>query len=123
MYVLSSLPLDRQSIAGSLVQTISRICTAVGYGIATAIFNGVLHNPSKLGYYKNDPVEPYAAVFWFAAGVSGAGVLLVPFLKIGTQGHKGDGMKTDDEKVQDGLVEDVAGEKAMFGHSGDGIRD
>ena len=86
MYVLSSLPLERQSIAGSLVQTLSRICTAVGYGVATAIFNGVTKKPSTSGFYANNPAEPYAAVFWFAAGVSALGVLLVPWLKIGTQG-------------------------------------
>jgi hypothetical protein len=29
-------------------------------------------------------------VFWFAAGVAFIGVLFVPFLRITTQGHKGD---------------------------------
>lgn len=111
MYVLSSLPLNRQSIAGSLVQTLSRICTAVGYGVATAIFNGVLRNPAESGYYKNNAAEPYAAVFWFAASVSGASVLLVPFLKIGTQGHKGDVGKSGGDEKREELVEDVGGEK------------
>jgi len=62
----------------------------VSYGIATAVFNAVEKNPSKSGYYANNAVEPFAAVFWFAAGCAFIGLPLVPFLKIGTQGHKGD---------------------------------
>lgn len=90
MYVLSSMPTNKQSIAGSLFQTSTRLCTAIAYGIATAIFDAVQRNPATSGYYGNNTVEPFAAVFWFAAAVSVPGLLLVPFLRIGTQGHKGD---------------------------------
>ncbi|KAF2203030.1 MFS general substrate transporter [Delitschia confertaspora ATCC 74209] len=101
MYVVSSLPLSRQSIAGSLVQTISRLCTAVGYGIATAIFQAVQKSPSTSGYYANNAAEPYAGVFWFSAAVCGVSVLLVPFLRIGTQGHeqKDEGMAHEIERT------------------------
>lgn len=84
------MPADRQSIAGSLLQTLTRLCTAVGYGIATAIFDAVQKNPPKSGYYADNAVAPFAAVFWFALGVSFLAVLFVPFLRITTQGHKGD---------------------------------
>jgi hypothetical protein len=90
MYVLSSMPTNKQSIAGSLLQTLTRLCTAVGYGIATAIFDAVEDNQSTSGYYANNVIEPYAAVFWFAAACAFIGTLFVPFLTIGTQGHKGD---------------------------------
>jgi hypothetical protein len=90
MYVLSSMPTNKQSIAGSLLQTLTRLCTAVGYGIATAIFDGVEDKPSTSGYYANNAIEPFAAVFWFSAGCAFVGTLFVPFLTIGTQGHKGD---------------------------------
>jgi hypothetical protein len=90
MYVLSSMPTNKQSIAGSLLQTLTRLCTAIGYGIATAIFDAVENNPSSSGYYANNAIEPFAAVFWFAVGCAFIGTLFVPFLKIGTQGHKGD---------------------------------
>jgi hypothetical protein len=90
MYVLSSMPTNKQSIAGSLLQTLTRLCTAVGYGIATAIFDAVENNPSSSGYYANNAIEPFAAVFWFAVGCAFIGILFVPFLRIGTQGHKGD---------------------------------
>ncbi|PVI03870.1 hypothetical protein DM02DRAFT_669438 [Periconia macrospinosa] len=90
MYVLSSMPANKQSIAGSLIQTLTRLCSAIGYGIGTAIFDSVQRNPSSSGYYANDAIEPYAAVFWLSTGVAFVGVLLVPFLRIGTQGHAGD---------------------------------
>jgi hypothetical protein len=117
MYVLSSMPTNKQSIAGSLLQTLTRLCTAVGYGIATAIFDGVENNPSTSGYYANNAIEPFAAVFWFSAGCAFIGTLFVPFLKIGTQGHKGDTgrVKTNAESslgLDDGHVV-VANEKGV----------
>ena len=84
------MPTNRQSIAGSLLQTITRLVTAIGYGIATAIFEAVERNPSSSGYYAHNAVEPYAATWWFAAGMAFIGVLFVPWLRIGTQGHRGD---------------------------------
>ncbi|KAH9882882.1 hypothetical protein J1614_000248 [Plenodomus biglobosus] len=107
MYVLSSMPTNKQSIAGSLFQTLTRLCTAIAYGIATAIFDAVQKNPATSGYYANNAVEPFAAVFWFAAGVAVPGIILTPFLRITTQGHKGDTgrvkqMPTSDLGLEDG---------------------
>jgi hypothetical protein len=90
MYVMSSMPPDKQSIAGSLLQTLTRLSQAVGFGIATAIFDAVQRKPSASGYYANDPIEPYVSTFWFATGMATLGIVLVPFLTIGTQGHDGD---------------------------------
>lgn len=84
------MPANKQSMAGSLFQTLARLSTAVAYGVATAIFNVVQKRPAKSGYYANNAVEPFAAVFWFAAAVALPGVILTPFLRITTQGHKGD---------------------------------
>lgn len=84
------MPADKQSIAGSLLQTLTRLAQAVGFGIATAIFDAVQQNPSTSGYYANDPIEPYASTYWFAAGMAALSIILVPFLTIGTQGHHGD---------------------------------
>ena len=88
--MLSSMPTNKQSIAGSLFQTLTRLCTAIAYGAATAIFDAVQRRPATSGYYAKNAAEPFAAVFWFAAAASVPGLLLVPFLRIGTQGHKGD---------------------------------
>ena len=57
------MPINKQSMAGSLFQTLTRLCTAVSYGIATAIFDAVKKNPSSSGYYANNAAEPFAAVF------------------------------------------------------------
>ena len=35
-------------------------------------------------------VAPFASVFWFSAGIAFIGVVFQPFLRITTQGHKGD---------------------------------
>ncbi|USP80631.1 uncharacterized protein yc1106_07905 [Curvularia clavata] len=99
MYVLSSMPSNKQSIAGSLFQTISRLCNAVAFGIATAVFDGVQQHPSKSGYYAGNAVEPYAAVFWFAAAAAFPAVLMVPFLRIGTQGGTGDKRRVEDRET------------------------
>lgn len=101
MYVLSSMPANKQSIAGSLLQTLTRLCTAVGYGIATAIFDAVERNPPKSGYYGNNVVAPFAGVFWFSAGVAFIGVVFVPFLRVTTQGHKGDTGRVKQASVED----------------------
>ncbi|EMD87455.1 hypothetical protein COCHEDRAFT_1145117 [Bipolaris maydis C5] len=127
MYVLSSMPLDKQSIAGSLFQTISRLCSAVSFGIVTAIFDAVQKSPAKSGYYANNAAEPYAFAFWFAAAVAFLSMLLFPFLRIGTQGHTGDTRRVKqtgerDDESEGGRGEDsehavitdaMAGEKSV----------
>jgi hypothetical protein len=104
MYVVSSMPMNKQSIAGSLLQTLTRLCTAVSYGIATAIFDAVQRHPARSGYYGNNAVQPFAAVFWFSAAISLPGLFLVPFLKITTQGHEGDTGRV--RTVESGLITD-----------------
>ncbi|KAH7089623.1 major facilitator superfamily-domain-containing protein [Paraphoma chrysanthemicola] len=121
MYVLSSMPIHKQSIAGSLLQTLTRLSTAVSFGAATAIFDAVRDKPATSGYYANNPFEPFAFVAWYTGGCTFVGLLLVPFLRIETQGHKGDvgrvksspegGLGADDMPVLDtsGRAEKSAG--------------
>ncbi|KAE8403212.1 major facilitator superfamily domain-containing protein [Aspergillus pseudonomiae] len=101
MYVMSSLPPEQQSIAGGIFQTVTKLCVAIGMGISTAIFDAVqARGTTTTGYFKNDPIEPYSATFLYCAGIASLGIPLCAFLKIGRQGHGGDGKKgTDDEKV------------------------
>ncbi|CAI6332994.1 unnamed protein product [Periconia digitata] len=89
MYVVSALPKKQQSIASSVFQTTIKLATTTGLGICAAIFSSVSANPSTSGYLANDPFEPYAALFWFSTSLSFASLLLVPFLRIKTQGHDG----------------------------------
>lgn len=52
--------------------------------------------------HKGDPAEPYAAAFWCAMAACAASVLLVPFLTIGTQGHRVK-ENVDDVEVQESI--------------------
>ena len=88
MYVVSSLPKSQQSIATSVFQTTIKLAVTVGLAVSAAIFTSVSDKPATTGYYAHDRYEPYAAVAWFSTALSFIGLLLVPFLKIKTQGHK-----------------------------------
>ncbi|KAJ1715440.1 hypothetical protein AFCA_012613 [Aspergillus flavus] len=101
MYVMSSLPPEQQSIAGGIFQTVTKLCVAIGMGISTAIFDAVqARGTATSGYFKDDPIEPYSATFLYSAGIAALGIPLCAFLRIGAQGHGGDGKKgRDHEKV------------------------
>lgn len=88
MYVVSALPRSQQSIASSVFQTTIKLAVTVGLGVFAAIFTSVAENPSESGYYAHDPYEPYAAVFWVAVILSFISLLLVPFVRLKTQGHE-----------------------------------
>lgn len=88
MYVISSMPLEQQSLAGGIFQTMSRLGGTIGSGITTAIFNAIANSPPTTGYYANDSVAPYAGTYWYAFGASCAAFVLCFFLRIGTQGAK-----------------------------------
>ena len=87
MYVVSSLPKLQQSIASSVFQTTIKLAVTTGLGIFAAIFTSVSEDPATTGYYAHDPYEPYAALFWFAMVLSFISLLVVPLLKIKTQGR------------------------------------
>jgi MFS family permease len=116
MYVMSSLKKEQQSVAGGLFQMTTRLCSTVGMGITTAIFDGVrMHPGGGGGLHEGDPTEPYAAIFWCAMTACGASVFLVPFLTIGTQGHGETAVGSDDIEMVDQVGEKVQSEK------GDGL--
>lgn len=90
MYVMSSLPAEQQSVAGGIFQTVTKLCVTIGMGISTAIFDAVqARGVADSGYFKDDPIEPYAATLLYCAGVAALGVPLCAFLRIKTQGHTG----------------------------------
>ena len=99
MYVMSSLPPSDQSLAGGIFNTASKFCANISLGITTAVYNSVRTQGST------SPIKPYLSTYWFAAASAGLGVLLVPFLKLGTQGHvdkkdssdEGEGLGTPNE--------------------------
>lgn len=103
MYVMSSLPPSDQSLAGGIFNTASKFCANISLGISTAIYNSVRNQG------PTSPIKPYLSTYWFAAASAGLGVLLVPFLKLGTQGHQdktessdegGEGLETPNAEVE-----------------------
>ena len=85
MYVMSSMPVSQQSVAGGIFQTAARLSTSVCFGISTAVFNAVKKDPNMPSYW--DPAtQPYTATIWVSLAFAILSVCLVPFLTIGTQG-------------------------------------
>lgn len=87
MFVMTSLPPHKQGVAGSIFQTVDKLATTIGFGIATAIFNAVQEKPRLGSYYKHaEATQPYSATFLFAVAAALLSLLCVPLLTIGTQG-------------------------------------
>ena len=87
MYVMSSMPASKQSVASGIFQTVTKLCMTLGFGISTAIFNSVKQDRS-LSSYWDKTTQPYTATFWYSTACAGLSLCLVPFLTIGTQGGK-----------------------------------
>jgi MFS family permease len=85
MYVMSSLPPAQQSIAGGMFNTVTRLISAVGIAIQTAVYNGAggtSEGPDSLRY------RPYQATVWVTLAATCFGLCLSPWLTLGTQGHR-----------------------------------
>ena len=81
MYVINSLP-EQQSLAGSIFNTITRLCGNLSLGISTAIYVSL---KDKANTTTTDLVS-YLFTFRFAVVMTGISVFLIPFVKIGKQG-------------------------------------
>ncbi|KAJ5745676.1 hypothetical protein N7520_010858 [Penicillium odoratum] len=82
MYVMSSLPPGQQSIAGGIFNTVSKLCSNLGLGIATSIESSIANKMTA----STPAIRPYLTVYWYASAAAGASLFLVPFLTLGTQG-------------------------------------
>ncbi|KAH8587480.1 putative transporter [Bisporella sp. PMI_857] len=107
MYVMSSLPTEQQSLGGGIFNTITKLCTAIGLGIGTSIYNA----ESEGGEALQTDIKPYTAAFWFCVGTAAAGCFFIPFLTIGTQGGKNNGSSSG---------RSMTGHESMDGVRGDG---
>lgn len=99
MYVMSSLPVSDQSLAGGIFNTASKLCANISLGITTAVYNSVRNQGPA------SPIKPYLSTYWFAAASAGLGVALIPFLKLGTQGHDDKDNSSDGETLDTPSVE------------------
>lgn len=82
LYILSSLPLKQHSIGASLLQTTSRLAVPLGMGITTAIWSS--YDGGRLAAY---PELAYTNTFIATTAFAGISLSLVPFIRIGRQGH------------------------------------
>jgi predicted MFS family arabinose efflux permease len=90
MYVMSSLPVAQQSVAGGLFNTVMRLSSSVGLGVSTAVFNGVDGSASEGGQLSSDYAK-YRATFFAALAGSGVSLFFLPFLTIKSQGERSQG--------------------------------
>ncbi|CAG7920816.1 unnamed protein product [Penicillium olsonii] len=101
MYVMSTLPPTQQSIAGGILNTVNKLCCNLGVGIATSISSSISNKMTS----SSPAIDPYLAVYWFAAAAAGASLFIVPFLRLDTQGSatlqsdRDDQLDIDDEKA------------------------
>lgn len=91
---MSSLPPSEQSLAGGIFNTVSKLVSNVGLGISTAIFNAVRDQGGA------SVIKPYLATYWFATTIAGVAILLVPFLKLGTQGETAPTERSNEDLIE-----------------------
>jgi hypothetical protein len=83
MYVLQSLPSHQQSLAGGLFNVFIRLSNTAVLGISTAVFSSIESTPAGM----QDPMLKYTRTFQTSIALAAAGLVLAPFIKIGTQGN------------------------------------
>jgi hypothetical protein len=97
---MSSLPPSQQSIAGGIFNTVSKLCNNLGLGIATSVETSIVNKMTA----STPAIQPYLAVYWYAAAAAGLSLFMVPFLTLGTQGNT----ESQDAEV---LTSETPGEK------------
>lgn len=83
MYVMQSLPAHQQGLASGVMNTLVRLSSTVSMGIASAVFTSVEVSPQG----QEQPMLKFTRTFQVSVALAAASVLVVPFIKIGTQGH------------------------------------
>ncbi|KAI0395922.1 MFS general substrate transporter [Xylariaceae sp. FL0594] len=83
MYVLQSLPAHQQSLAGGLFNVFIRLSNTAVLGISTAVFSSIESTPAGM----QDPMLKYTRTFQTTIALAAAGLILAPFIKVGTQGN------------------------------------
>ncbi|ROV94357.1 hypothetical protein VPNG_09387 [Cytospora leucostoma] len=83
MYVMQSLPAQQQGLASGVMNTLVRLSSTVAMGIATAVYASIETSPKGL----EQPMLKFTRTFQVSMAMAAASVLIVPFIRIGTQGH------------------------------------
>ncbi|KAH6659576.1 major facilitator superfamily domain-containing protein [Truncatella angustata] len=109
MYVMSSMPIHQQSMAGGIFNVVIRLSSTAVMGITTAVFSSVELTPAGMA----DPLLKYTRTFQACVALSAACVLVAPFIKLGTQGNISKAPTDTEEKpglaavggTKDGIME------------------
>ncbi|KAI2624148.1 MFS general substrate transporter [Hypoxylon sp. NC1633] len=83
MYVMQSLPRHQQATAGGIFTVVIRLSQAIVMGIATAVFSSVEMTNEGMA----DPMLKFTRTFQVGVALAAVGVLLAPFIRLGTQGN------------------------------------
>ena len=83
MYVMQSLPSHQQALAGGIFNTLFRLGSAIALGLSTAVYSSVATTEAA----ATNPLLPFTRAFQVSVGLSAAGLLFLPFVRLGTQGH------------------------------------
>ncbi|KAK6957698.1 hypothetical protein Daesc_000485 [Daldinia eschscholtzii] len=100
MYVMESLPKDKQSLAGGIFNVVIRLANTAVMGISTAVFSSVQLTPEGMA----DPMLKYTRTFQTSIGFSAACLVLTCFIRLGTQGNspseQGEGARSQSENSE-----------------------
>lgn len=107
MYVMQSLPHDQQGLASGIFITLIRLSSTVEMGIATAVYSSMELAPSN----ATDPMRKFTLTFWVSVAFSAASVLLVPFIRIGTQGHHAKQPAVEEAQIAETAEKRATGEQ------------
>ena len=101
LYVMSALPPDKQSVAGGMFQTTTRLAATLGLGVSTTVYAAA---GGTLEVGLDVPWRPYQSTFW--VGLVGAvlGLILTFFLTIGKQGQRQTPRNTELIAVESGKM-------------------
>lgn len=113
MYVMQSLPSHQQALAGGIFNTLFRLGAAIALGITTAVYSSVAATPAGIA----DPMLPYTRVFQVGIAMSGVSFFFLPFVRIGTQGHAGNGGQTEEESGNENTSGNGSGSEGEKGQS------
>ncbi|KAK9472353.1 major facilitator superfamily domain-containing protein [Dipodascopsis tothii] len=85
LFVLSTVPPELKSTAAGIFITLSQLAQSLGLAAATSIVASII-GVNQDGLAPARLLEGFRGAYWFAVGVSGVGVILAFFVRVGTQG-------------------------------------
>ncbi|KAI1470651.1 MFS general substrate transporter [Daldinia caldariorum] len=111
MYVMESLPKDKQSLAGGIFNVVIRLANTAVMGASTAVFSSVQLTPEGMA----DPMLKFTRTFQMSIGFSAACLIMTCFIRLGTQGNspskgeEGEGSKPEDSEDTTVIMNSAAG--------------